>query len=221
MPNWCNNRVTLTGPKEEIDRFLIQAKKPYSYVEFDGWDLKESKKVPVMEHKVEPDAFSFQNFVPMPDTLHIPSPVPTEGPLAAIAKDNRKKYGFESWYDWACSYWGTKWDAGETDVNRINNRIVELTFDTAWGPPGPVIEAIHEQFPKLSIKLSWHEEGGSRGNDSWKADPTATPASVDFVGEKRKQYAEESRVSIEKFKEALEKTIPKKKGKKGKKGKAA
>jgi len=198
MPNWCTNRVTLTGPAEEIDRFLTQAKQPYTYVEFDpiifayGWDPKGHKKVPERKHRVKPDVISFQNFVPMPDTMHIPSPAPTKGPIAAIAKENLEKYGSESWYDWACANWGTKWDAGDVLLTRFNPRIVELTFVTAWGPPGPVVEAIHEQFPKLSIRLSWREEGGSRGSDRWKGDPNGIPTLE--PGEKRKKYAEESRV---------------------------
>lgn len=44
--------------------------------------------------------------------------------------------GPEDWdYNWCVTNWGTKWDAIIVNWTRIDDNIIEITFDTAWNPP--------------------------------------------------------------------------------------
>ena len=45
-------------------------------------------------------------------------------------------YGCDTWYDWCCEYWGTKWNSCEV---YIDDNLV--SFQTAWSVPDPIFEA--------------------------------------------------------------------------------
>ena len=68
------------------------------------------------------------------------------------------------WYNWNCANWGTKWNCGEVWHDRTTEQITEAgttsyNFDTAWSPASPVIEALAEQFPTLTITHRYCEAG--------------------------------------------------------------
>ena len=50
--------------------------------------------------------------------------------------NNYLSYGANTWYDWCCNNWGTKWNAGRTEICGND----EIIFETAWGSPEPVIK---------------------------------------------------------------------------------
>ena len=70
---------------------------------------------------------------------------------------NIKNYGYATWYDFAIGEWGTKWDVGGGDVNKIDKNNVKFYFQSAWAPP---IEA-YRKFEDLgfSINAFYHEPG--------------------------------------------------------------
>lgn len=49
-----------------------------------------------------------------------------------------RKHGLMEWYDWNVTNWGTKW--GAYSVKFVSKK--EITFETAWSPPHPVIEKL-------------------------------------------------------------------------------
>lgn len=69
------------------------------------------------------------------------------------------------WYNWNIANWGTKWNCGEVWHDRVDDsNIVEVGrtsygFDTAWAPAEPVIAALAEKFPSLSITHRYCEGG--------------------------------------------------------------
>jgi hypothetical protein len=68
------------------------------------------------------------------------------------------------WYNWNCANWGTKWNAGEvwndrTDNGETTEGTTSYNFETAWSPASPVIEALAEQFPTLTITHRYCEGG--------------------------------------------------------------
>ena len=136
MPNWCENRVDISGEPEYVRKF--------------------------MEHVGK--KFDFQKIIPMPKELEdTTSPVRTEGEHANMTSGRQKelldKYGFDNWYDWALSNWGTKWpaDGAQLVVNKEN--YCRFMFMTAWCPPAGIYRKVKELFPDLSISWFYDEQG--------------------------------------------------------------
>ena len=67
------------------------------------------------------------------------------------------------WYNWNVANWGTKWNCAEVWHDRADDSVVEgktsYNFDTAWSPASPVIEALAEKFPTLTITHRYCEGG--------------------------------------------------------------
>jgi len=135
MPNWCENRVTVSGKSEEVKRL----------VEFVG---KE---------------FDFQKVLPMPEELEdTTSPIRTKGENVNMTPERQKelldKYGFDNWYDWRISNWGTKWNLQPQDVEvLVEDDFCEFKFLTAWSPPVGICEKLRELFPDLTISWFYDE----------------------------------------------------------------
>ena len=128
MPNWCNNIVTL---RHEDPAMIERAVK--------------SAEVNRL----------FQEFVPCPDDL-ISTTVSSATPQERYDA-NTQKHGYPSWYEFAVSRWGTKWDIGTCETTRNEDGSVKLIFDTAWSPPIAFYEAIEE----MGFEVDAHyNEGG-------------------------------------------------------------
>ena len=135
MPNWCNNRVEIYG--EDPDQ------------------IKEVKKTLASKQT----CFDFNNIVPMPKELE-GTTSPNPEPDSFEAKRLRKQHGHDNWYDWCCDNWDTKWNSAGADLTSdSNNSIIEYEFQTAWGPPIKVIEALREKYPDLNITAFYDEPG--------------------------------------------------------------
>ena len=67
------------------------------------------------------------------------------------------------WYNWNVANWGTKWNCAEVWHDRADDMNTagrtSYNFDTAWSPAEPVIEALAEQFPTLTITHRYCEGG--------------------------------------------------------------
>lgn len=67
------------------------------------------------------------------------------------------------WYNWNVKNWGTKWNCLEVwhdraDGDKVDGR-TSYNFDTAWSPAEPVVAALAEKFPTLSIVHRYCEGG--------------------------------------------------------------
>lgn len=67
---------------------------------------------------------------------------------------NIEKYGHKDWYSWRIAYWGTKWNA--YDFECINENSIK--FNTAWGTPFSVIEALSKKYNDLRIEVKYADE---------------------------------------------------------------
>ena len=135
MPNWCDNRVEIYGDNPD--------------------QIKEVKKTLAGKKT----CFDFNNIVPMPKELE-GTTSPNPEPDSFEAKRLRKQHGHDNWYDWCCDNWDTKWNSAGADLTSdSNNSIIEYEFQTAWGPPIKVIEALREQYPDLNITAFYDEPG--------------------------------------------------------------
>ena len=48
---------------------------------------------------------------------------------------NMKYFGVKDWWDWCIKNWGTKWDIDPFNCNRVNEKALSMSFNTAWSPP--------------------------------------------------------------------------------------
>jgi len=144
MPNWCYNRITVYGSEEsetklkEIEK-IFETKQPFNEI-YPIPDFKtiprEDGQLPVLEQKLNPDGSVFYETYNFPDGKN----------------DDR-------WYHWCIDNWGTKWDAGEVDIEMSDYDSLEITFNTAWSPPEGVVEKLREKYPELSFQCFYDEPG--------------------------------------------------------------
>lgn len=152
MPNWCSNDLEIQGKPIELEfikdalakPFLFKGSKLVPKTEGEGWESEDFEEV------IKP-VFSFRNVIKPPNTeLYNKS---------NLSFDNGEAQSPEGWYMWNIENWGTKWDL--SDVNMIDEMEGKLiyTFDTAWSPPVPVMQALAKKYPHLTIIHKYYEAG--------------------------------------------------------------
>lgn len=73
-----------------------------------------------------------------------------------IVVDNILTYGCKDWYEWRCQYWGTKWNSYDSPPQDPDT--LEISFNTAWAAPHPVIEKLALMYPYIGIHHKWADE---------------------------------------------------------------
>ena len=129
MPNWCNNNLLIITGSSEEHRKM--------------------EKI-INENCTNEDNFKMQWFHPRPES--------------------------ENWYEWHNENWGTKWDISGCSLNHAlgefkdsdylrddleygGRPFMEISFDTAWGPPLAFIVKMSELFPKTIFSIAFEEFG--------------------------------------------------------------
>jgi len=140
MPNWCNNNITITGPKKIIDKI---------------------EKIVKNEKYEKPEDGLLEYFYPMPKGLR--------DTTADGSKDKAmiKKHGFSNWYDWAVENWSTKWDIHEFygverwDGIEFEEGTGKITFgfESAWAPPIGAYQKFIEDNSNVTIRATYYEGG--------------------------------------------------------------
>jgi Ferredoxin-like domain in Api92-like protein len=124
MPVWVANRLEISGPEAELERFRDEC----------------------FTMEAEGPRLNFDKLIPMPDAIRSS----TDG--GGMEADG--SFRFPDWYIWNCEHWGTKWNACNTRLTITGNgsKVIKLHFDTAWAPPWPIYEELAERFPSLTIE---------------------------------------------------------------------
>lgn len=188
MPNWTSNSIRIKGAEADIRAFLDAVK----------W---------------QDQLFDFNRIIPMPEllkqtgsgfrtidgeevtnwyVLNRDDPLPgDDGVRRFTAEENATlaKIGYSNWYDWSVANWGTKWNACRArieDETSIEHGYAEITFDTAWDAPVPVLLATVKMFPKLTFDCRWRHEDedaypNSLDNEIAAADPELLEAAEKVV----------------------------------------
>ena len=179
MPNHVSSNLTITGPADDVRRFVTA----------------------VDRSAAAGEAFDFNGVVgPMPEELvgtKSPTSIQTPAEIDALwAEWNKRKnagelkdweirdgkpwglgitqaassaliskYGCDNWYEWAHSNWGTKWgayDTGEWVVTDGDNGYATATiaYNTAWSPATPFFEQASLLYPTLMFDTEYADEGG-------------------------------------------------------------
>ena len=149
MPNWCHNRVDIYIEDEKnIEKFLdfIKGK------DEDGNELE----------------FSFASIIPEPDYKTTPVARTFPAIKAGMADTEEEKEVLlkneptikeDNWWDWRIQNWGTKWNLDNDVVINEDGNCLEIIFDTAWGPPNGIFEALRDH--ELVDSISWfYDEPG-------------------------------------------------------------
>ena len=139
MPNHCYNKVTI------------------SVGDADGQNLKVL--VDSLKSEENQTDFDFDAILPMPPELEDVDWSEAEEMNDIIRARYKKEHGSDNWYDWRVNNWGTKWNSYSCELVEQEDDYVVYTFDTAWGPPTGVIEALREQCPDFSISAFFDEPG--------------------------------------------------------------
>ena len=161
MPNWCSNRVTISGDEKDVQALKKAVK---------GYSNKFNK------------LFSFDAIIPFPDELNgIGSPVTiktqeeidqymidradSEWSMSNIpitqerSQELYDKYGADNWYDWCIENWTSKWDACDISLDDDESDHLTYRFETPWGPPESVYYTLKEQHPNVHITWFYDEPG--------------------------------------------------------------
>lgn len=121
MPNWCDNNVTI--------RHSDQNK------------LKELHEAMVAGNFLK-------TVIPIPEELQNPLTSSYGGEdkefKDKLRKKMLKKHGFESWYDFCSTKWGTKWDVEVYSPDLTEDELF-ASFSSAWAPPIGVYEELTRQ----------------------------------------------------------------------------
>lgn len=132
MPNHCANRITISGPQDEIDK------------------CREA----IRSHD---SVFELKAFFPMPEELKDTKSPSDDTPESRAL---RKKYGYSDWYGWSCANWGTKWGTYDCHVTSDDKGKVSIRYQTAWSPLSiAVFEKLSGMFPKLKFEEDFAERG--------------------------------------------------------------
>jgi hypothetical protein len=144
MPNWCSNRIVITGPEEEVERLIEVV-------------------------KGEESSFDFHRILPRPEILELDRPSEKEKE-AAIEQTGFSGWYHWSVHNWGTK-WNACDPKFEVEVESAVQKlaravtkegpqaIVRYDFDTAWSPSSPVIAKLSEMFPAVKIQHSYIEEG--------------------------------------------------------------
>lgn len=137
MPNWCENKLTIRGTKEALNKFLTEC---FSVDSCGDMYLDFNKIIP--EPLVPQDCDS--NYVIKPnEDRHL------------MFDDDRTWF---DWYSWHCDYWGTKWNSSSTYINEDGDDLV-VWFNTAWSPCIPIIIELINKYPELYFECAYFEPG--------------------------------------------------------------
>lgn len=131
MPNWCNNYVSVTGPKDLIDKL------------FGG------------------NSFSFQKEIPCPRELQdLPSPAPEKLKKSNVKKYGHEDWYSWQVSTWGTK-WDPGPLNGEVEELPDGKATFTCFFDSAWAPPVNGFRLITQKYPDLHINLEYVETGCS------------------------------------------------------------
>ena len=158
MPNWCSNRVTVSGDNikevEQVKKFF-ESENPFNEIK----PAPKWSEIPLAEDETESLGRTRGEVGELPKLKIHKSPDGSEifrsweFPSTGVQDDR--------WYDWQIQNWGTKWDIHRDHVewgDEDENYFV-CHFDTAWSPPEEIYYALREQFPDLSFSWFYDEPG--------------------------------------------------------------
>jgi len=152
MPNWCENEVNIYGKKEDLQKFLQECMSKSEESDKGGYDrvLDFTKVIPEPDYETTPVAHTFPS-------IHAAFAKTEEEKQVALKNEPTIREDAE--WDWRVQHWGTKWDLSEMNVLDVDDDYICMNFDTAWGPPEGIYDALVKKYPDLHISWFYNEPG--------------------------------------------------------------
>ena len=178
MPNWTGNRLSIIGSVEDINLFEADRVAALKAHDCDMEQCITFHMVLPMPQElkgtISPRRRTYEEIIQIAkennwsdESLqhNLANALTPEG--VAKLDELKAKFGADNWYDWCNDNWGTKWDACHAAIERVPYVIagpqskdrVEISFDTAWAAPEPVIHALVRKYPNLNFVHSYSYEG--------------------------------------------------------------
>ena len=143
MPNWCDNRVTISSNTEDDSQFQelvakFQVERPFNEI----YPMPDFKTIPNKDGQL-PVAEEIKN---------------SDGELITITHNFPDGKNDDRWYHWCIDNWGTKWDVNLVGAE-VDDDYAEFQFQTAWAPASGIFDKIKEDYPDVAISWFYDEPG--------------------------------------------------------------
>lgn len=151
VPNHIKNVVKIKGiPKDKIDYILnkVAVKYKSEMTGNDEWIMDFDLVIPEPRFKKD-----------CPKQFYVNS--------ESHVKEDEARPWF-NWYDWHCTYWGTKWNAYD-GYTKIGKTQLTFVFSTAWSAPFPVYTKLCELGYDLDIRYADEDIGANCGQVIYNA----------------------------------------------------
>lgn len=183
MPNWCYQKLAVTGPEASITEFKarfmpggklsLNAIVPmpealnithgshgeWGYKALYG-DWESLARYPAFSSAPQTSRAAFLEWLrSSPGEREAKDSILRDG---EAFHSNMVNYGHRTWYSWRVEHWGTKWEIGDNDQEILadESSAVELSFTTAWSPIIQALQALVMQDAELVFELDYLDEGG-------------------------------------------------------------
>jgi hypothetical protein len=134
IPNWCENRLTITGPAADVDALVAEVVVP---------NPDQAAGVPYAPKR----ALDYAALLPVPEGISDPNP----------------DFLSDAEWKWRIAHWGCKWNhpalVEDERFDPAGTAHLEYAFDSPWSPPLPFVDALARAFPILHLVLRYEEAG--------------------------------------------------------------
>jgi len=172
MPNWCWNKLNVSGPSKDIQRFKVTAEGPVqSYHNYHatggGWPIHDDVRLKALSESLpepgEVSVFSFHALYPVPDEVR---KLPYDGSQAAKVAEMLGRTCAYGGYTWENDNWGCKWGASEAQLDDAEDSFLGYSFETPWAPPLNFLTKVSKDWPTLCFELHYEEAGMGFAGDA-------------------------------------------------------
>lgn len=157
MPNFVANRITFLGKndKKALRKYIKLNDNKFDF------DFNVAIQMPkgmerIVAGNITDDAVKvYLNHLYLTKANDLLEKIDDVYSYASFVLDCQAKYGAKDWYDWGYKYWGTKWNACDTEYNEGSNSVF---FYTAWSYVPNIVKQISKDNPNIIVGYEFAEE---------------------------------------------------------------
>lgn len=180
MPNYIINKIEIGGDQFTIDELLSSVKSEDCYFDFEKiipspesikiesgtitdmslavYEFEETGSDSKLVEYLSYSWIKSQNITNISELYKYIKKNVYQEDLGKKAFNNILQYGCKDWYEWNCKNWGTKWNSSDSSSYTDFNGRGNISFQTAWSTPYPVIVELSKKYPTLSFIVKYADE---------------------------------------------------------------